>query len=76
MYEWIPVTEMLPECERAFNRIWVAQSRRVLMVRDDGVINIGQLTKFVDIAEWLVDGLPVATPTHWMPLPDLPKENK
>ena len=59
--KWIPVTERLPEYETPVMG-WDAE------LRDMGIVNFvyGQFFDIVDMSEVKV--------THWMPLPEPPKE--
>lgn len=57
---WIPVSERLPESEV-----------RVLTIRADGAIEIECI--FADV-EWAFGNGPMDEVTHWMPLPESPKE--
>ena len=58
--QWIPVTERLPE-----------KHKRVLTVSDNGNIDVDWVDKF---GVWIGDIMSFDEVTHWMPLPEPPKE--
>ena len=64
---WIPVTERLPE-------------RFIpVIVFGDGVVGCGDFVGFAEpahCASWDCDTSEIETVTHWMPLPEPPKEEK
>lgn len=66
MSEWISVKERLPE-----------DGQVVLVIMPKGTVTLGEIRKktqtwdvFLDMAIW------TAEPTHWMPLPEPPKDAK
>ena len=79
--KWIPVTERLPEL-----RMWESgslASSNVLFVTEDKTIHIGYVMEdfhFNDngclkIDRWFMQGgYRIENVTHWMPLPEPPKE--
>jgi hypothetical protein len=76
--QWISVKDKLPEiAENDY-------SKRVLLLRADGFIVIAKLEKCVRFVRPLEEALIIETDngdpidefTHWMPLPEPPKEEK
>ena len=78
MHQWISVKERLPEIPDN------NYSNRVLLFRADGFIVIARIEKCVRFVRPLEQALIVETDngdpieefTHWMPLPEPPKEEK
>jgi hypothetical protein len=78
MSEWISVKNRLPEIPEN------DYSNRVLLLRADGFIEIARVEKCVRFVRPLQEALIVETDngdpieefTHWMPLPQPPKEEK
>ena len=76
--KWISVKERLPEIPEN------SYSNRVLLLRADGFIVIARIEKCVRFVRPLEEALIVETDngdpieefTHWMPLPEAPKENE
>jgi len=74
--QWISVKDRLPEIPEN------DYSKRVLLLRDDGFIVIAKVEKCVRFVRPLQEALIVETDngdpieefTHWMPLPQPPKE--
>lgn len=65
--KWIGVEERLPEDEIP---VLVGYSRNL-----DGFISIGYLDH--EDMRWCgIDGIRIARPSHWMPLPEPPKEEE
>ena len=61
--KWIPCSERLPEiCETANYLAYLPSYGAAYVV-----------AYYPDLGEWICGGLPV-TVTHWMPLPEPPKE--
>lgn len=80
--KWIPVTERLPEIVKTIKagRNTYRKSKRVLCacLQKNGkqIIKEGYMEFFNDYPEpsWIIPGT-IHSVTHWMPLPDLPKED-
>ena len=79
---WIPVSERLPEIVKTTKagRNTYRKSNRVLCacLQKNGkkIVKEGYMEFFNDYPEpsWIIPGT-IHSVTHWMPLPDLPKED-
>ena len=71
--KWIPVSERLPQA-----RGEVCKNVNLLM--DDGLVTVGWLNEntgrayYLDTVADYVMRVPISRCTHWMPLPEPPKE--
>lgn len=63
--EWIPVSERLPK-----------DGIRVLVLHDDGVVRIGMSRGYFPsiVSKTHTKAYGITEVTHWMPLPESPKE--
>lgn len=66
--EWIPVSERLPE-DSGLTLV------RVDFSMWDKKVNVPSLERYVNEEKtWFCDGAKLTNVTHWMPLPEVPKE--
>ncbi len=72
---WIPVTERMPQKHGAI-------CVNVILLMDDGRVTVGWLNQvtgrgyYLDTVNDVVIKAPLSRFTHWMPLPEPPKEDK
>lgn len=67
--KWIPVTERLPEAYTAERNSAAGVPTRALTYSEEGGCEVGAYTQF----GWMFPCY-MPKPTHWMPLPEPPKE--
>ena len=73
--KWISVKDRLPQEKGEI-------CKNVIMFMDDGLVTVGWLNEdiqfafYLDTRDDLVSKVPISRCTHWMPLPEPPKEGE